>query len=377
MSRLPLGAVMLAMLVAGPEVLGDSVMRRGAEPAVTGEVIASGIDDAGLQVRSGSGAVHFVPWDHIREVRIDPGDDADHRRNEIDRRMPTAIALWRARSRLQRDDFALAEPLFERLFEQYRGRTHETALLVAEGLLRCRLARGANVTAVIPAVEVARLRRAGVTGRTYAALVGVLDEQTSLCPQLPPAWVHSRALMRLERELAAFDAQGDEIVAAIAHLYRCAVCRQLGTAPDADPPARRSSDHPGVRILTVVVDCGVVDADARRAARQRLERVLDSGELPVWAEGWARFTIGVSLLGEPGVGPQQRGMVHLLHLPARFARRQPYLAGLALAWVVEGLHRQGDHDAAAALASELADRFPHHPLHRVSQPVAVPTHQDS
>ena len=49
------------------------------------------------------------------EHRIREVISADHER-QVERYMETADALWRARSRVERNDVALAEPLFERLF---------------------------------------------------------------------------------------------------------------------------------------------------------------------------------------------------------------------------------------------------------------------
>ncbi len=103
----------------------DLVERRGSEPPVQGEITI--VDDAGVTVRSDLGASHFVPWDRVRRI------DAEHRDPVPIRRMETAVRLWRARSRVERHDTTLAEPLLERLFEFYRGQTHETALVVAEG----------------------------------------------------------------------------------------------------------------------------------------------------------------------------------------------------------------------------------------------------
>jgi hypothetical protein len=287
--------------------------------------------------------------------------------------METATRLWRARSRVERHDTTLAEPILERLFEHYRGQTHETALVVAEGLLRCRLARGDHVRAVIPALETARLRRADVTTDSYANLTAVIDESTSLCPLLAPAWLPSPLLTKLQHDLGEYDARGDEIVAAVASLYRKAVQRTLGgSGPQAPSPAW--PDHAGVKLLSRVVACGAADAKERQTARIALASQMT--DRPAWAQAWSRLHIGLSLVGETGVGRQQQGIVSLLHVPARFANSQPYLTGLALAYATKALEATGDREGAASLRVELRRTLPNHPVHALdASSLKLPVYQ--
>jgi hypothetical protein len=346
---------------------GDVVERRGTAPPVLGQVV--GVDDAGVSVRQ-DGRLELVPWDRVRAVAAARPDPT------IDRRLAVATELWRGRSRVERGDTALAEPLFERLFEQYRGQTHETALVVAEGLLRCRIARGANALAVVPALETARLRRAGVTTISFAGLPDALDADTALSPHLAPAWASSRALGKLERTLTSYDARGDEVVEALARGYLRAVRQHLsGTAPSGAADPDGGPDHPGVRLLERLVSCQVADGREREAARRRLEADLaEDGD--GWWRGWAHFALGASLLRESGVGRRQRGMVHLVHLPARYEPRLPYLTGLALAWLAEASRVSGDEEVADAMQAELDRRLPAHPVRGLDHPVRIPTSED-
>ena len=349
MRRVTVAAVFL-LLLARPGA-GDVVERRGSEPALEGEITI--INEAGVTIRSSLGAVHVVPWDRVRRVEGKVEDPT------LDEKMAIAVDLWRSRSRVERGDTTLAEPLLERLFERYRGQTHETALVVAEGLLRCRLARADHVLAVVPALEVARLRRAQITTDTYSMLAPVFDEAMALCPRLAPAWIATPRLESLEQDLAAYQAQGDHVIVALAALYREAVRQALDRPPLPRPEP--APTHPGVELLGLLVECGADDADARRAARERLLRMIRS--LPEWAEAWCRFQIGLSLLRDGGLGPLQQGTVNLVHLPARFSATQPYLVGLALARGAEAMDRAGDPDAAAVLRGQLQRTFPHHPVH--------------
>ncbi len=353
--RCPLGVAVGWLALAVSAGRADVVERRGAEPALEGTI--TDITDAGVTVRSGLGALHLVPWDRVRRVPTEGLDPSLRVRLESYRVM--AGDLWRARSRVERHDTELAEPLLERLFEQYEGKTNETALVVAEGLLRCRIARADHVLAVVPALEVARLRRAGVSTETYTTLAPAYDDTYAVCTVLPPVWVESPLLESLAHELATYDARDDEVVNTLAQLYRRAVLRALGRPSDGVAAAL---EHPGVRLLERISDCAADDPDRRNAAREQLRRAIP--DLPPWAEAWARYAIGVSLLAESGVARHQQGAVSLIHLPARYGRSQPFLAGLALAEAARTLQGDGDLEAAATLRLELQRSYPNHPLHR-------------
>ena len=329
----------------------DYVTRRGNVPGLDGEIKA--IDDNGITIRSATGAEQTVTWDHIREViTTDPG-----LQRSIDEHRDSALNLWRARSRLERGDAGLAEPLFDRLFAKYRGHTHETALIVAEGLLRCRLARAANDVAIIPALEVTRLRRKGIKTDAYSVLPAVMDDATGLCTRLPPFWPPTSALARVEPELSAFDSGGDTVVAALATHYRVAAIRQSGRA--AETPSAMADEHVGVALMRLIVNASASESEQRAAARASIQKRLP--ELPDWAKAWAYYAIGDSLARESGDGQQERGVVSLAHLPASFMNQQPYLTALALAKMCAALTRLGDSAGAATLQAEFERQFPGHP----------------
>ncbi len=350
-----LGALTIAALSFGTVVVQDDVvMRRGSEPTLIGKITR--IDESGIAVRSASGAEHSVTWDRVRGIST---EDPSIQRS-IDLHRDAAERLWRARLRLERGDTALAEPLFERLFAEYRGRTHETALIVAEGLLRCRLSRAAHDTALIPALEVSRLRRKGIRSSAYEAMPVLFDEATSLCTKLPPAWAAGAGLARVESDLKTYDAGGDTAVAAIASLYRMAARQHLNLPAESVPSI--AADHEGVMLLRQLASCTDEDAAVRATARSALEKNL--ADLPGWAQAWARYAIGQSLLREPGEGGggrREAALVNLAYLPATFQRDQPYLAGLALATICTQLQRMGATEEAAMLRAELIRLYPNHP----------------
>lgn len=355
----------IATSLAATSADAQHVVRRGTEPIVRGQVTI--VNDNGVTLRSEFGATHTVPWDRVRRVVTDAFAD------EVARYKETAEQLWRARSRVERYDTALAEPLFERLFEQYRGQTHETALVVAEGLLRCRLDRGVQAEAVVPMLEVMRLRRSKITTTSYSMLRPVLLDDFELCPALAPVWLPSPELDRVLNDLIEYNARGDEVVRAAADLF----ARSMAQTLDRDLPneirTRAIPSHPGLTLLRDVVETMDEDPAVREKSRTRMLSVANNR--PVFATAWTHFVVGRSLLGEAGVGRQQRGLVELLHLPALYADDQAFLTGLALHLAAKGLERLGDANAARQVRSELDALYPSHPVRR--QPLALPSFENA
>lgn len=346
--RYPSWSIPLLIVCLGESVDAGTVHRRGGMPDIQGTIVA--MDDAGITIRSDSSGVKLILWDQVRDVIPDQPDPS------LESRLKIAEDLWRARSRIARGDLALAEPLLERLFERYRGQSNETALIVAEGLLRCRLARGANMLAVIPFLELARLRRKDIGTDRYAKLEIIYDKKTSLCPRLAPIWIDREGSQRLIRDLEAYDSGEDEVIDALAILFRKAALpaeqRQM------DKTTSQLPRHPGVDFLRRLLETSSPESEKRQAARQRLYREIDN--LPDWAESWIRYQIGLSLLAEDDEDRHQLGLVNLAHLPSRYSTTNPYLAGLALARMIESLESLGNLQAAASLRAELERRFPGH-----------------
>ena len=329
----------------------DVLERRGTEPTILGDIVS--VDDAGVTISSQFGAKHFVPWDRVRRI------DDDKPSSDLAARMSVAEDLWRARSRVERHDTSLAEPLLHRLFyERYLGKTSETALVVAEGLLRCLLARQEHALAIVPALEVTRLRRANIRTESYSRLAAIHDGATALCPDLAPAWLPGRSVERLQRELANYDARGDQVVAALAALYRTAAMQAAGQPADV-PALATFAAHPGVALLHQMVECAPGRGQASVDAVHRLSARMT--ELPQWAQAWARYRLGITMLAAEDRATQDSGFVQLMHVPAAHGRLQPFLAGLALSSAAEAMTRRGDLDAANSLRTELASAFPDHP----------------
>ncbi|MBX3374270.1 MAG: hypothetical protein KF817_10580 [Phycisphaeraceae bacterium] len=347
----------------------STVERRGGAPPLVGAI--ERIDDAGVRlVPDGPiGApvepAIVVPWDRVRAIR-----GPRERDPEWIARRAMAEDLWRARTRLERGDHVLAEPLFERWERVLRSTTGESALVVQEGLLRCRLARGDLAGAVVPALESSRLRGAGFAVEAYRALPVVIDERTGLAPQAAPFFTSRAAAMRLARDLAAYDPQGDPEAAERARLYLAAVRRQLGDGGPvtlAGPPPRGRAERIPALFARIVDSMAPPDPDGSRPAAvagavAALETISADPAQPAWARAWADAAVGRARLLDADPQTRERGILALLRVPARHAADQPVLAGICVAWARDALSALGAAPAADVLSTELQRRFPGHPV---------------
>lgn len=353
-------AVAVAIVLAGATVDADVVVLRGGADPLDGTVVE--VTDAGVSVETEPGAIRLVRWDRVRSV---DATNPDHAR-AVAERLEFAETLWRARSRLQRGDAALAEPLFARAFERIRGRTDETALIAAEGLLRCRLAQADQAAAVVPALETMRLRRAQVTTDVYAHLPPLFDEETGLCRFLPPVWLARPTLRASFSDVSAYETD-DPVVTAVANAYRVSLARALGLPPSEEPP---DVDDPGVDFLRLLLRGEDAEESVRNSARRTLLRGVE--ERAPFARAWSRFVVGRSLLREPDRLRRQRGVIQLLHVPVRHGRLQPYLAGLALELVGSSPADVVPPASSSAIRAELASRFPYHPVRALPDAASAP-----
>lgn len=326
----PLIVIGAAMWLAGAAT-ADVVLRGG-------RVVDAPIVSIGPQgVELGGDKPSMLSWDRIKLVR-------GERASEADPYLELAEDLWRARTRLERGDVALAEPVFESAFESMRGKTGATSLLAAEGLLRCRLARGATAAALDPWLDAFRQRRAGARASWDGP--PALDERLHLSPLLPPIYEDdATARAVVDRPVRA---TGDAAADAADALHRCAALAALGEGdapPDLSAEALADETVAFLRSL-VLAQCG--EERERRSARESLERTL-TNDLGSWREPWRRVAIGRAMLLEEDEPERRRGVLHLLHAAARFRGSQPALASIALGDAASALGSLGETGEAASL----------------------------
>lgn len=329
--------------------------------ALTGEFQSA--TSAGLTL-SVEGVSRVASWDVIAGIS-GTGSEAARPFAEL------AERLWRARARLERDDWPAAEPLFESALESVRGSNGPTPALVYDGLLRCRLQRGARARAVwawLDGLNAAQDRAGWVGGGIDAA--SITDAETGLLPLLPPIWIAGAGVdsaagsSEWERFVnAGADAGSTTRAALLARLYRASLRSEAGLDtgqpdPELEHSARTGSTDKGVQLVREIVASRSGDAEQRLAARAALRSRIESGSAEPWLEAWVRAAIGRSLLREQGDDLRREGVLELLHVPARFGRLSPELAAIALAEAAVALRETGDLAGARALRDELLLHYP-------------------
>lgn len=325
----------LPALWAGPA----TVRLRGGEPPIENATIE--FATAGVRVSRVDGPARVIAWDLVAAVDDRTLDQSERAWLEI------AEELWRARFRVQRGDLAAARPLLEKHFDRFRGETSEIALIVAEGLLRCRLADGEWEQAIVPALEAARLRRAGVVSDRFDRLAPVIDDATLLAPALAPSWQPDPRLEMLAEGLERGE-YGDAGVRRIAELY--ATLLRGGTVA-----AGREND-PGAALLAAIA--AIDAATPEGIARSRRDLAAATKNLGPWAKAWSGYALGRSLVASADPALRLDGVLELLRVAADDrAGASDASTGLgrrSLLLAIGTLRELGDAESAAILERELA-----------------------
>lgn len=327
-----------------------TVERRGGAPSLRGTLVS--VDENQVVVRSDLGATHDLPWHTVRSV--------SPARPDVDRYLDRAEQLWRATTRVERGDTELAEPILAALYETIGNASTETTLVIAEGLLRCRIARGDQVGAVMPFLDTVRLRRRGITTSAYARLEPIIDTDTLLCPWLAPVLPTGPALRRLHAELTA-RAFPEPVSGVLAKLYRAAVEVEpdgrviVPTELPEVPTNGEAASHPGVQLVRDTLRAAMSVPDAI-ASMRRLRTNAD------WRGAWANFALGVSALATREPDRVVSGVLDVLLVPAGHGSTQAWLSGAALLIASAAMEARGDSSSAGALRAELRSGHPNHPF---------------
>jgi hypothetical protein len=331
------------------------------------------VDAAGVHTISGDGTGKVIAWHKVVGVDGPLAEDAKSYLAHGDE-------LWRALARLERGDIPAAEVLLESLTGELTTTPGPTAEAIWQGLLRCRLDRGAQ-TGAAAAWLAWRSVRTGLesTEQVASEFSDRVPTPTGLVPAIPPVWVNVPSVAVLASSGAEqwkLDAKStDSSIGLLAQWYlraaRGAAEREGGEWPEV------SSDQ-DVVLVAAMVKAQYGDDKERHAAREELRGII-SARTEGWIEAWARVAIGRSLLKENDVETRRLGVVELLHVPSRLESAVPYLTGVALADSAAGLRKLGDTQGATVLRDELLRRYAGHPAVEWSQvrdwPATVPAKQ--
>jgi hypothetical protein len=398
-------SIALAVGALGPAAHADVALRHGSKP-VPGTPVGSSL--AGLLVDPPAAAPGMprlrqvlISYERLAQEQALPefgtpgaGDKA------VASRVPEL--LWRAAARLERGDLPAAEPIFEDLFglivsQQAAPATAgagsaplagPTPVAIAEGALRCRLARGAQASATVaymewvkwaslgppnvartwtaPAPEVAAAQPEWIGGTLEAP--AVIDEGTGLAPMAPPIFIAEPAILALAqsdqfRRYTSAPITKAPSLGELSAWYLAAMRFEAGLSVERPPAVAGATSSEGLRLVRDVVVARIGDASERDAARAALRGRLErpNADPPPWLEAWVRAAIGRSFISEGDADLKRRGVLELLHVPARFAAQEPYLSGLAIAEAAVTLEDLNDHTSAGVLVKELLKRYPQHP----------------
>ena len=335
------GPIALVLGLLAGFVSAETVQRRGGGEPITAVEIE--VRPEGLYVVRANGTPQIVPWDMVQSIE-EIQDPVALKAWEL--KQPMAEDLWRARTRLQRGDGRLAEPLFEAYFENLRsdGADSELSLIVAEGLLRSRLSAGEIEAAIPSALETIRLRRAGVTTDRYLGLPEVLDERIWLVPTLPPVPTDRAALLALPESLAPWIQDEDKYIAALARAY--------SSMSRESKVAEVKSGNSGVQVVQTAIDTLADDAKVRTAAIRTLNSLAEQPDAPDFVSAWKHWFNARSMMLEEDVD-LDIALIELLHIPAIYRRDQPALAARAVACAADTLQTAGRDAEAALLQREL------------------------
>lgn len=341
----------LSMLLGAARAGGQVEVRRGG-PELPAGCVVMGVDLEGVTVAApqegGPARALVLGWQSVREVHGAFAERAEEFRGLADK-------AWRAYSRLERGDVVMAEPVLEELFPVVAGHGGPTALMVCDGLLKCRLKRGARIGAIEAWLAGVSAREAAGDGRAAwgDGLESLVDSATGLAPTLPPVWLDAAGVQVWAASAPKFEG----VAGRLEGLYREAAKSEGGLS--ASLPAEAGGES-GERLVWEMVTARAGSAEARRIARQALgERI--AARPGGWEEAWARAGLGRSMLREDSEETRRLGVAELLHVPARLADQSPYLAGVALAEAAVEVRRMGNVDGAWRLRSELLARYPEHP----------------
>lgn len=350
-----------AVLAIAALSVGPVVLRGSSEPDPR-RILA--IDERGVTLEPSSHQSDLLGWERIKLVLGEESSRAEPF-------MPLADAAWRAEMRLNRGDLALAGPLFEEIFRRTRHTSGPTALLAAAGAARCRIERGDAEGAVIPWLIALALHSDGFRLAPRTAL-SIRMEDSGLLPDLPPLFVRGPALDALLDEWPGTAPQeeeaGESPAARLTALYRLsAVFTASGQSSGVSLPITVDAASPMERMIESMVRSFTdPDPEKRRSHREILIELLPSCT-DTWREAWVRAALGRSFLRESDPSLRERGILELLHLPARFAGDQPFLAALALDDALAECRARGDDRSASIVESLLKALDPRHPgLHRTA-----------
>jgi hypothetical protein len=175
----------------------------------------------------------------------------------------------------------------------------------------------------------------------------LISSVTTLLPELPPIWEDGEEarFFALQNTDLSLETKGRMLEA----LYRAAARTAVGLP--VEMPEITTTD-PDVLFVRDIVHAQAVDLTLSRPARAKLLQRLEE-EPSAWQDAWIRVAVGRSLLREDDLVERERGLVQLMHVPARSVIVAPRLVGVALRDVMAEAQRRNDSELQQIISEEL------------------------
>lgn len=300
----------------------SSLMRWSSPQEIIGTLVK--VSEQGVVFQSAENILPVtIPWYDVQSIE------------PVDPRMASfqsvADDAWRAHSRLARGDSIGAQRIYEQLMADYFWKAGPQSADVSMGLARCNIESERPVAAVKPVLS-------WYVSTMYesADSIGELDGFDSsyrVMVHLPPVFFGSH---QIKSSVQLPDSYPSDLQA-ISAIYQLAIetaVHQKPIAEDRLDQIRRLVQQVQGRplgldlMLDMLVAQSHPDADARKDAREALDRKVRSGS-GTWIELWARLGVGVSLLHEDDVDTNERGAIELIHIIVRLKDTSRPIAILA------------------------------------------------
>ena len=336
------------------------VERRDGLPALDGA--AAIVEESGLRIKGADGVDQFARWDEVRTVSgtTAPGN--------IDAQLKFGESVWRARTRLLRDDVELAEPLFRETWSALRNRKGDLGQLIAEGLLRCALARGDNVAAIEPWMTLVEARSAGggANATPFNTLPPVLDASTMFSSEISP-FTSPELATRVAAALESAVKDGGTSV-----IWAPRFARILRRAPQHAAPSASPSTSEKL-LITLEEILLASDARDRRKLSEgflAIAKQVGGGDAPPYLLAWRSMAIGRALVSQPDRAAQEEGTLELLSVAA--TEGSSALGRLALLEAAGACRAYGDAKSAKSIERIIATLDGDPLLKRAAVPAAAP-----
>ena len=276
------------------------------------------------------------------------------------------LKLFRIRSRLETGDYLDLLRHVEEVYPTYVNRRSQTAYMVSQGLMWARLAKGLQAEALAPYFQCYIYLQG--QGKKPVQLPGERrlkwDSETGMTPDIPPIWFDSEtAKIALPKVRTAIGGLPGTPPAA-AFVYYGTLAMAAGERATAEEflkhqlLAEKARASKAVNELQQIVLSQLDIADGKQAA------VI--GRLQGSWRSYAKSNQAIALywLGQAGissevVGPQEEGMLKLLHLPALHGRESPELASAGLYYSMKTMQRLKRVEAGQSLRKQLMTDFGH------------------